>query len=141
MYSTLHVYGTHTHGGLSSLLVLLHQQQMRVDYLWSPSRLFNSETSLLDLLYKALSATSLSSVCLSNPKPLCVRLSVSAASRTTTNTNTNTPAPGILHPLHLLPPPRLLAYHHQHHNTQGKHTRDRTQRSSISYPKSYFRQL
>ncbi|PLW12550.1 hypothetical protein PCANC_17271 [Puccinia coronata f. sp. avenae] len=42
-HGTLHLYGTHTYKGLSSLLVLLHKQQMSVDYLRSPSLLFDSE--------------------------------------------------------------------------------------------------
>ncbi|PLW41498.1 hypothetical protein PCANC_13081 [Puccinia coronata f. sp. avenae] len=44
-HGSLHLYGTHTYKGSSSLLVLLHKQQMSVGYLRSPSLLFDSENS------------------------------------------------------------------------------------------------
>ncbi|PLW09982.1 hypothetical protein PCANC_15272 [Puccinia coronata f. sp. avenae] len=132
-YGILHSHRSHqgyagsrdSYGGSSSssLASSLHQRQMSVDSSSSPSLSFDSEDSASssESLYDASSATSPSSVCSSTPKPFRApparSLSVSAASSysppTTTTTTTTT--------------------------HQGDHTRaNRTQRSSISYSKSYF---
>ncbi|PLW26788.1 hypothetical protein PCANC_28752 [Puccinia coronata f. sp. avenae] len=139
-HGTLHLYGTHTYKGSSSLLVLLHKKQMRVDYLRSPSLLFDSENSvsLLDSLYKALLATSLLSVCLSNPKPFCAP--ARSLSHSTAVDIFPTPTPPGSSVLRTSPLPHACSPTTTNIiTTQGKHNRaNSTQHSSISYSKSYF---